>query len=122
MKKWMIILIIIIYSVLIGLIIYYFFDNRSREDKLIKKAEILEIKLKEYYDTKYDNVDLGKIFLFPGETNIDFDDSGLSGSAFIYQNGTIEIALYDGKFCAYKKDALSITKSNMEDCVVNRTS
>lgn len=122
MKKWMIILIIIIYSVLIGLIIYYYFDNGSREDKLKKKVEILETKLKEYYDTKYDNADLGKIFLFPGETNIDFDDDGLSGEAFIYKNGTIEIALYDGKFCAYKKDTLSISKSSIADCVVNRTS
>ena len=122
MKKWMIVTIIIVYSFLIGLIIYYSFDNNRREKKLTKKVETLESALKEYYEKKYDNEDLGKIFLFPGETNIEFDDTGLSGSAFIYKDGTIEIALYDGKLCAYKKGDLEIKKVKIEECIVNKTS
>lgn len=122
MKKWMIITIIIIYSFLVGLIVYYAIDNGNREKRLKSKVETLESALKDYYKNKYNNEDLGKIFLFPGETNIEFDDSGLSGSAFIYKDGTIEIALYDGKLCAYKKGDLKIKKMDIEDCVVNKTS
>lgn len=122
MKRWMIVTIIIIYSFLIGLIIYYYFDNNKREKKLTEKIETLENSLKNYYDKEYNNDELGKIFLFPGETNLEFDEAGLSGSAFIYKDGTIEIALYDGKFCGYKKGNLEIKKTKIENCVVNRTS
>lgn len=122
MKKWMIMTIVIVYTFLIGLIIYYSLENKNREKNLTKKIEVLEKSLKEYYENKYDNEDLGKIFLFPGETNIEFDDTGLSGSAFIYSDGTIEIALYDGKYCGYKKENLEIKKMKIEECVVNKAS
>ncbi|MEG1647920.1 MAG: hypothetical protein RR325_04060 [Bacilli bacterium] len=121
MKKWMIIVIIIVYAFLIGLLIYYKIDNDSRKDKLKKKVEILEVKLEDYYNNKYDAKDLGKIFLFPGETNVKIDENGIiSGEAFIYGNGKIEIALYDGKYCAYKLKDLEIKKASISTCVTNR--
>lgn len=121
MKKWMIITIIIIYSFLIGLIVYYINENSIRKNKLTTKIDELKPLLTEYYNNSYDNEDIGKIFVFPGETNIKFNDDGIvSGGAFIYQNGNIEIALYDGKYCAYYNKTLEITKTKIEECVVNR--
>ena len=121
MKKWMIITIVIVYSVLIGLIIYYGTENGRRKNKLEDKVNLLESKLNDYYKTKYNSEDLGKIFIFPGETNIEFDASDImSGEAFIYSNGEVEIALYDGKFCAYKKGELKITKTSINECITNR--
>lgn len=117
----MIITIIIVYTILFSMIIYYAVDNKNRKNKLEKKVEILETNLKAYYDNIYNKEDLGKLFIFPGETNIEFNDDGIiSGEAFIYENGTIEIALYDGKYCAYKKNELTINKSNIKECVTNR--
>lgn len=121
MKKWMIITIIIVYSILFGMIIYYLIDNENRKANLKQKIEILEENLKSYYENVYESNELGKLFIFPGETNIEFDDDGIiSGEAFIYDNGKIEIALYDGKYCAYKKDDLIISKSKITECVTNR--
>ena len=121
MKNWMIVTIIIVYSILLGMIIYYAVDNNNRKNKLEKKVETLETNLKLYYENVYDGNELGKLFIFPGETNIEFDDDGImSGEAFIYKDGVIEIALYDGKYCAYKKNTLEITKANIKECVVNR--
>lgn len=122
MKKWMIITIIVIYTFLIGLLIYYAFENKNRKDNLKTKVEVLESSLKEYYEKKYDDENLGKLFIFPGETNIEFNDDGIiSGEAFIYEDGTIEIALYDGKFCAYKKGELTISRENISECITNRS-
>lgn len=121
MKRWMIVTIIIVYSILIGLIVYYAIDNNKRKDLLKEKIEILETSLNGYYKEKYNSEDIGKLFIFPGETNIEFDDDGIiSGEAFIYEDGRIEIALYDGKFCAYKKEELKITKTNISECITNR--
>ena len=121
MKRWMIVTIIIVYSILISLIIYYGIDNNKRKHVLQNKIEILETSLNGYYEEKYNSEDIGKLFIFPGETNIEFNDDGIiSGEAFIYEDGSIEIALYDGKFCAYKKEKLKITKSNIGECVTNR--
>lgn len=121
MKKWMITTIIIVYSILIGLIIYYAVDNNKRKNLLKEKIETLETSLNGYYNEKYNSEDIGKLFIFPGETNIEFDDDGIiSGEAFIYEDGSIEIALYDGKFCAYKKEELKISKTNISECITNR--
>lgn len=121
MKKWMIITIIIIYSFLICLIFYYAIENNQRKKRLENQVVELETKLEEYYKDKYDRAELGKLFIFPGETNIDFDDKNIiSGEAFIYENGNIEIALYDGKYCAYKNNELVIKKDNISNCIVNR--
>ena len=117
----MIVTIIIVYSILLGMIIYYAVDNNNRKNKLEKKVETLETNLKLYYENVYDGNELGKLFIFPRETNIEFDDDGImSGEAFIYKDGVIEIALYDGKYCAYKKNTLEIIKANIKECVVNR--
>ena len=121
MKKWMIVTIIIVYSILIGLIVYYSIDNNNRKKELKEKVEILETNLDEYYKNKYNSENIGKLFIFPGETNIEFNDDGIvSGEAFIYEDGTFEIALFDGKFCAYKKDELSITRTDISECITNR--
>ncbi|MDD3186895.1 MAG: hypothetical protein PHD02_00250 [Bacilli bacterium] len=122
MKKWMIITIIVVYTVLFGLIIFYYYKDTKSKNLLEAKVEELEPMLNSYYENSYDSEDLGKLFLFPGETNLEFDDDGImSGEAFIYEDGTIEIALYDGKFCAYKKDTLEITRTDISNCVVNKT-
>ena len=101
------------------MIIYYAVDNNNRKNKLEKKVETLETNLKLYYENVYDGNELGKLFIFPGETNIEFDDDGImSGEAFIYKDGVIEIALYDGKYCAYKKINFELNKDlRYEICI-----
>jgi len=122
MKKWMIVIIIIIYAILIGMVIYYNIDNNRRKENLKKDLIALKVSLDDYYKNKYQNDDIGKMFVFPGETNIDFDDSNLSGEAFIYSTGTVEMALYDGKYCAYQiGDKVTIEKKSINDCIVNRS-
>ncbi len=121
MKKWMIIVIVIIYTSLIGLLFYFNLDSKNAQNKLKDKVNTLEEILNTYYETEYDREELGKLFLFPGENTIDFDDTNLFGEAFIYSDGVVEIALYDGKHCAYKKGGeVVVTISEITDCVVNR--
>lgn len=123
-KKVMIALIVIVYGALLCTIIYYMRDNKMRKERLLEKATTLEANLKVYYENKLDPENsLGKLFVFPGETDIEFDESNLvSGEAFIYTDGKIEIALYDGKFCASKprEGELKIQRQSISSCIVNQ--
>ena len=118
----MIITIVFIYAFLIGLLVFYQVNDSNSEKKLTNKVNELETVLNEYYTNEYNRDDLGKLFIFPGENTIVFDEDNLIGEAFIYSDGAIEIALYDGKKCAYKKSntEISITEISIKDCVVNR--
>lgn len=123
-NKVLICIIILVYGVLFLTILYYMNENKERKENLEHKVSILEQNLISYYEMTFDKENsLGKLFVFPGETDIEFDDNGLmSGEAFIYLDGKYEIALYDGKFCATKssEEKLKIKKVNISYCIVNK--
>ena len=123
-KKIRIALIIIIYSALLIMIVYYAKENKERKKVLTDRVNALEPILNEYYQNSFgDDHAFGKLFVFPGETDIEFDETGImSGEAFISTEGKFEIALYDGKFCATKKtdEELTIKKTSISSCIVNK--
>ena len=123
-KKIMIGSIIIVYTILFLTILYYWNENKERKQILEEKVSILEQNLNIYYENTLNKENsVGKLFVFPGETDIEFDEKNImSGEAFIHLDGKIEIALYDGKFCAQKTSdtKLTIKKINISSCIVNK--
>lgn len=123
-NKILIGIIILVYGTLLFTILYYRNENKERKENLENKVLILEQNLISYYEVTFNKENsLGKLFVFPGETDIEFDDNNImSGEAFIYLDGKYEIALYDGKFCATKSSEkkLEIKKESISSCIVNK--